>query len=116
MSNITFEHKIVKFEVDNHCILLRDEQKADHSTHITGQKVVVTAGPKTYTATVNEYYVDGKFQAGMHFDPSNDSEKRFIMEQSIFLGHIAKISLTKGAALQDGRFPVTIEVITPIKK
>jgi hypothetical protein len=116
MSSITFEHKITKFEVDSHCILLRDEKKVDFSANITGQKVVVTVGAKTYTASINDYYVDGKFQAGMHFDPNNDSEKRFFMEQSILTGHVAKITLTKGAPLQDDRFPLTVDISIPVKK
>ncbi len=116
MSAISFEHHIIKYEVDNHCILLRDDAKTDYSNHISGNTVVVTATSHTYTATVNEYYVDGKFQAGMHFDGKDQSEKRFMMEQSVMAGHICKVTFQKDAALIDGAFPVQVEITVKTRK
>jgi hypothetical protein len=103
-----FEHKLTKYEVDNHCVLLRDEAKADHSKAFGGHsKLTVKAeNGKLYPADINEYYHEGKFQAGIHFEGGKSSS--FFVEQGFFLGHIASVTVDGSGALVDGRLPVDI--------
>lgn len=117
MAKVAFEHKITKYEVERHCLLLRDDAKKDYSSHFDANpKLHIRAGSKTYTASVNEYYVDSKFQNGIHFDTNNEAEKRFFMEQSIMAGHLVRIELDPAEAAIDGRQPVDIQVSIVTKK
>jgi hypothetical protein len=111
MAKLAFEHKITKYEVERHCLLLRDDGKKDFGPNFDkSPKLFVRCGNKTYTATVNEYYVDNKFFNGIHFDANNEMEKKFFFEQSIMAGHIAKIETDPDEALVDGRQAVDINI------
>lgn len=113
MPAITFEHKLTKFEVDNHCILLRDDKKTDFGKHLNTQNIVVLVDDKQYVATVNEFYVDGKFQQGIHF--SEGTESAFIVEQTLFPGHTATITLDDSKAAINGRVPVAVHMYVRTK-
>ncbi len=103
-----FEHKITKYEVDNHCILLRDEKKADHSKDFQGHSklLVIMPNGKQYQAEINEYYHEGKFQTGIHFEGAKSN--LFFVEQNFFLGHTAVVTVDPAAAMVDGRLPVQL--------
>jgi hypothetical protein len=103
-----FEHKLTKYEVDNHCVLLRDDAKADHTKAFGGHnKLTVKAeNGKLYPAEINEYYLDGKFQAGIHFEGGKANS--FFIEQAFFLGHVATITVDGAAPLVEGRLPVDV--------
>ncbi len=104
-----FEHKITKYEVDNHCILLRDDKKVDQTKAFGGHNKVLLLTPKgkSYPAEVNEYYLDGKFQAGLHLEGGKASD--FFVEQDFLLGHTAVVTVDVSAAPVEGRLPVQLE-------
>lgn len=110
MASVTYERVISKHEFDNHCILLQDKQGKDFRQFIAGNKVLVTSGDKTYYGDVSEYYLNGKFVGGIHFDPKREDSDNFYYEQSINQGHHAKVTIEEDAALQGGKYPVSIEM------
>jgi hypothetical protein len=61
---------------------------------------------KRYSAEVNEYYHEGKFQAGLHFEGGKSSP--FFVEQDFFVGHTAVLTVDATAALDEGRLPVQL--------
>lgn len=107
----TFERTITKHEFDNHCVLLQDKKGKDYRSLIKGSKVRVISGGKTYYAEVSEYYINGKFVGGLHFDPNREDSDDFYYEQSINQGHHAEVTIDENCDPgPDGLCPVTIEM------
>lgn len=110
MAQEVFEHSISKFELDHHCILLRDADKKGKRDHFPHIKLLICCGEKRYMAELNEFYLESKFQAGIHFDKGPDGTLDFFFEQSANLGHRVKITVDAHRPMIDGRHPVDVEV------
>ena len=104
---LSFERVITRYELENRCILLRDDKKTDHSKEAGAGRLSVQAGGRSYSAQVRDYYVDAKFQAGLYFE-AKPGEGDFFFEQSVTLGKRARI---KGA----GAGVLEVEVYIPEK-
>ncbi|MDX2062873.1 MAG: hypothetical protein SFY70_07420 [Bacteroidia bacterium] len=115
MATVTFERIVTKHEFDNHCIMLQDKAGNDYRHLIPGHKVQVNSCGKAYFAEVSEYYLNGKFLGGLHFDPKREDSDDFYYECGVVQGHHAKFTLEEGAALVGDKFPLSLELTIKTK-
>jgi len=92
MATIRFERRLTRYELDKKCLLLADDAGTDYAEHIDNHALRVKAGGKVYLAEVSDYYVDQKFQGGLHFnEAANPSD--FFFDQSVSGGKRLRLTL-----------------------
>lgn len=112
----TFTRSITKHEFNNHCIMLQDKAGKDYRPLIKGSKVEVRSEGKTYFAEICEYYIDGKFLSGLHFDPKREDSDDFYYEQGVTQGHHAEVTIDENCDPgPDGLCPVDITMSVKTK-
>lgn len=112
---IVIERHITKHEIANKCLLLEDDKGTQTlEGKIAGQRVVVEAQGKQYHGHITDFYINGKFKAGVVFevDDQHMDQKsfNFFFEQSVSEGKRLRWQYADGA--QADGFPLLQAEIT----
>lgn len=110
MSAVDFERHITRFEIENQCILVEDDNGKNSNLKFDGYELLVLAGGKKYLAAVRDFYVKGKFVIGISFVHEKDHMNDFFFDQSVSESKRIKIHYDPSEPKSDGRTPVNLEV------
>lgn len=90
-----FEKHITKFEVTNQCLLMEDLNGSQQNIGIDASKVFVAVENKIYPASLRDFYVNGKFKEGIHFDHEQGHTSEFYFDIGVSEGRRAIINYAK---------------------
>lgn len=87
-----FEKHVHKFEVQNQCFLIEDLDGIPQELQLPSDFLIVEDEEgRFFEATIRDFYVNGKFKSGIHFDHEEGHTCSFFFEHTVSEGKRAVI-------------------------